>query len=183
MEFWPAYFIFLLETVQTALTGADLYYWFVEGFGKLHYLLDSHFSPIDGMAINVPILLTVQGFYIYRIWTLNKRWWWLCVIIIIVRMFLFRRLTYPPCLKSFLWSFLYYKPSQLQRVGLLWVVPSSTFVTTTNVERRRLRFMNSRLRGRFYSYDIKLSHYAGLLIDRNLRCGFLWAHWRIFWSQ
>jgi hypothetical protein len=28
-----AYSIFFLESAQTVLSGADLYYWFVEGFG------------------------------------------------------------------------------------------------------------------------------------------------------
>jgi hypothetical protein len=32
------YFVFLLETVQTALTGADVYYWFAVGFGDLEGL-------------------------------------------------------------------------------------------------------------------------------------------------
>ncbi|KAI0258748.1 hypothetical protein BC834DRAFT_974856 [Gloeopeniophorella convolvens] len=29
------YSVFILETVQTALTGADAYYWFISGFGNL----------------------------------------------------------------------------------------------------------------------------------------------------
>ncbi|KAI0270138.1 hypothetical protein BGY98DRAFT_1100893 [Russula aff. rugulosa BPL654] len=29
------YTVFLLETVQTALSGADLYYWFAAGFGDM----------------------------------------------------------------------------------------------------------------------------------------------------
>ena len=36
-----AYFVFLLETVQAALTGADVYYWFMAGFGDLEDLKKS----------------------------------------------------------------------------------------------------------------------------------------------
>ncbi|KAH9032046.1 hypothetical protein EDB85DRAFT_1289153 [Lactarius pseudohatsudake] len=41
-----AYFVFVLETVQTALTGADMYYWFVDGFGDVERLAHSHFSSV-----------------------------------------------------------------------------------------------------------------------------------------
>ncbi|KAH8984013.1 hypothetical protein EDB92DRAFT_1888488 [Lactarius akahatsu] len=45
-----AYFVFLLETAQTALTGADVYYWF-----------NSHFAPIDIPIITAVISFIVQG--------------------------------------------------------------------------------------------------------------------------
>ncbi len=81
----PAYFVFLFETAQTALTGADVYYWFIAGFGDLNRLRNSNFSAIDSPTIDAFISLIVQGFFCYRIWTLNKRMWWLCLIIAIVR--------------------------------------------------------------------------------------------------
>src|SRR6266853_1765566 len=84
-----AYFVLVLETIQTALNGADVYYWFVAGFGDMNRLANNHFSAIDGPTLDTPISLIVQGFYCYRIWTLNKRWWWLCVVIAIVRAFPF----------------------------------------------------------------------------------------------
>ncbi|KAH8995474.1 hypothetical protein EDB92DRAFT_208393 [Lactarius akahatsu] len=79
-----AYFIFLFETVQTALTGADVYYWFMVGFGDLNRLRNSNFSAIDSPTIDAFISLIIQGFFCYRIWTLNKRMWWLCLIIAIL---------------------------------------------------------------------------------------------------
>ena len=88
-EFRLAYFIFILETVQTVLSGSDVYYWFVAGFGDMSRLRHTHFASINGSVLDAPISLIVQGFYCYRIWTLNKRWWWLCVVIAIVRMFSF----------------------------------------------------------------------------------------------
>ncbi|KAF8470498.1 hypothetical protein DFH94DRAFT_637689, partial [Russula ochroleuca] len=80
------YFVFVLETVQTALTGADLYYWFAAGFDDIDRLRNhNNFSAIDSPTMDAPISLIVQGFYCYRIWTLNKRLWWLCSVIAIVR--------------------------------------------------------------------------------------------------
>ncbi|KAI9467405.1 hypothetical protein BJY52DRAFT_67195 [Lactarius psammicola] len=78
-----AYFVFVLETVQTALTGADVYYWFVAGYGNVERLGHSHFSPIDTPIMTGAISLVVQGYYCYRIWILmNKRpSSWICWII------------------------------------------------------------------------------------------------------
>jgi hypothetical protein len=88
-ECWSAYFIFLAETVQTALTGADVYYWFMAGFGDPSRLKKSNFSAIDSPTADAIISFIVQGFFCYRIWTLNKKVWWLALIIAIVRMFSF----------------------------------------------------------------------------------------------
>jgi hypothetical protein len=88
MNFLTAYIIFLLDTVQTALTGADVYFWFIAGFGNVERLKDSNFSPIDSPTIDAFISLIVQGFFCYRIWTLNKRALWICLLIAIVRMLL-----------------------------------------------------------------------------------------------
>jgi hypothetical protein len=74
-----------METVQTALTGADVYFWFMAGFGDLERLKKSNFSPIDSPTIDAVISLIIQGFFAYRIWTLNKRALWLSLLIIVVR--------------------------------------------------------------------------------------------------
>ncbi|KAH9066219.1 hypothetical protein EDB87DRAFT_1573837 [Lactarius vividus] len=39
---------------------------------------------LDSPTIDAFISLIVQGFFCYRIWTLNKRMWWLCLIIAIL---------------------------------------------------------------------------------------------------
>jgi hypothetical protein len=78
-------FIFILETTQTALTGADVYYWFMAGFGDLDGItLNSRFTPIDLPMIGGTVALVVQLFFCYRINTLNKRLWWLCTVIAVV---------------------------------------------------------------------------------------------------
>jgi hypothetical protein len=79
-----AYSVFLLETAQTALTGADVYYWFMAGFGDVEGLKKSRFSPIDIPTMGGLISLIVQVFFCYRIWKLNRRLWWLCVVIAVV---------------------------------------------------------------------------------------------------
>ncbi|KAI0280488.1 hypothetical protein BGY98DRAFT_963681 [Russula aff. rugulosa BPL654] len=82
-----AYFCFLVETLQTALNGADVYYWFIEGFGNVERLQDSHFAPIDIPIIHALISFIVQVYFCYRIWVLSKRRSsWLCVLILIVSM-------------------------------------------------------------------------------------------------
>ncbi|KAH9039081.1 hypothetical protein EDB85DRAFT_2141333 [Lactarius pseudohatsudake] len=75
------YSVFLVETVQTALTGADLYYWFVSGFGNLGHLT-VHLSGFDVPIIGSVVSLTVQVFFVYRIWVLSGRSsWFLCLTI------------------------------------------------------------------------------------------------------
>lgn len=90
-----AYFSFLLETVQTALTGADVSYWFIEGFGNVERLQDSHFAAIDIPIIHSTISFIVQQYFCYRIWTLNRRSSKLCILIALVRV---KSPFYPNCL-------------------------------------------------------------------------------------
>jgi len=69
------------------LTGADVNYWFIQGFGNVEQLKDSHYAPIDIPIIDSIISLLVQEYFCYRIWTLNKRLSWFCIVIAIVRSF------------------------------------------------------------------------------------------------
>jgi len=74
--------VFLLETLQTALSGADLYYWFASGFGDMNHLASPYASPFDTPIMGSLVALCVQIFFVYRIWVLGKRAaWWLCVLI------------------------------------------------------------------------------------------------------
>jgi len=72
-----------LETTQTALTGADAYFWLVNGFGDLSELQKSHFSPIDVPIMAAVISFIVQMYFNYRIWTLIRNVW-LCSVIAVV---------------------------------------------------------------------------------------------------
>ncbi|KAI9453626.1 hypothetical protein BJY52DRAFT_1396831 [Lactarius psammicola] len=76
------YSVFLVETLQTALSGADMYYWFVSGFGNMDHLASAYVSAFDVPIIGSIVSLTVQFFFVYRIWILSGRSsWFLCLII------------------------------------------------------------------------------------------------------
>jgi hypothetical protein len=84
-HWYKVYTIFLLETIQTAFTGADLYYWFVSGFGNINHLQSPYLSSFDVPIIGSVVSLAVQFFFAYRVWVLSdKKSSWLCVIICIV---------------------------------------------------------------------------------------------------
>ncbi|KAH9035520.1 hypothetical protein EDB85DRAFT_2143686 [Lactarius pseudohatsudake] len=76
------YSVFLIETLQTALTGADLYYWLVSGFGNLERLTSPHLSGFDVPIIGSIVSMAVQFFFVYRIWVLSGRssWFLICSI-------------------------------------------------------------------------------------------------------
>ena len=67
------YSVFLVETAQTVLTGVDLYYWFVSGFGNLDHISSPYLSAFDVPIIGSIVSLTVQSFFVYRIWILSGR--------------------------------------------------------------------------------------------------------------
>ena len=71
--------------MQTALSGADLYYWFASGFGNMEHLATPYASPFDTPIMGSVVSLSVQFFFVYRIWMLSKkRSWWYCVVICLV---------------------------------------------------------------------------------------------------
>ncbi|KAF9463517.1 hypothetical protein BDZ94DRAFT_1192579 [Collybia nuda] len=77
------YGTFLFETVQTALSTADLYYWFASGFGNMLHLDSVYVSPWDTPFLCGIIAAVVQCFFAYRIWKLRTTYWWLCVLIVL----------------------------------------------------------------------------------------------------
>jgi hypothetical protein len=82
---FTVYAVFLLETLQTALSGSDLYHWFVSGFGNMDLLSSPHLSAIDVPVIGSLVSLVVQLFFVYRIWVLSgKSSWLLCLLICLV---------------------------------------------------------------------------------------------------
>jgi hypothetical protein len=76
--------VFFLETVQTILSGADLYYWFASGFGNFNHLTSPFASSFDAPIMGSVVSLCVQFFFVYRIRVLSERSRWLCVIIYLV---------------------------------------------------------------------------------------------------
>ena len=74
-----------LETLQTALSGADLYYWFAAGFGNTEHLAEAFVNYLDLPIMGSIVSLSVQFYFSYRIYKLSKkRSWWLCVVICLV---------------------------------------------------------------------------------------------------
>ena len=79
------YVVFFLETLQTALSGVDLYYWFGSGFGNMDHLVDPYAASFDVPIIGSIVSGAVQYFFVYRVWVLSDRKsWWLCLIISVV---------------------------------------------------------------------------------------------------
>lgn len=79
------YSVLFIETLQTALSGADLYYWFVTGFGDMNHLASPYASAFDVPIIGSIVSLTVQFFFAYRVYVLGDReYWWLSGLICLV---------------------------------------------------------------------------------------------------
>jgi hypothetical protein len=78
--------VFVLEMVQTALTGADVFYWFASGYGDLNRLATPFASAIDVPIIESIVSAMVQFFFAYRVWILsNKKWWPFTLICLVSR--------------------------------------------------------------------------------------------------
>ncbi|KAI0267861.1 hypothetical protein BC834DRAFT_62169 [Gloeopeniophorella convolvens] len=75
------YFVFIIETVQTALTGVDIYYWFAKGFGNVLHLNNVYISFADTPITAGFITFIIQSFFCYRIWVLENSLWWLATAI------------------------------------------------------------------------------------------------------
>jgi hypothetical protein len=76
--------VFVLETVQTVLTGADVYYWFASGYGDLNRLATPFASAIDIPIMGSIVSAMVQFFYAYRVWIVSNKKWWLFTFICLV---------------------------------------------------------------------------------------------------
>jgi len=74
---------YIFEVVQTAMTAADLYYWFASGYGNMIHLGNVYISPADTPVLCGIIAAVVQCFFAYRIFTLRRSYLWICVLIIL----------------------------------------------------------------------------------------------------
>ena len=71
------YGIFFLETVQTVLSGADLYYWFAVGLANIYPDDPTNYvkpfaSFFDMQIVGSVVSLSVQLFFVYRIRVLSR---------------------------------------------------------------------------------------------------------------
>ncbi|KJA23713.1 hypothetical protein HYPSUDRAFT_39549 [Hypholoma sublateritium FD-334 SS-4] len=77
------YTCYIIEVVQTAMTSADLYFWFATGYGNVTHLGNVNISPVDTPVLCGIIAAIVQCFFAYRIFTLRRSYLWICVLIIV----------------------------------------------------------------------------------------------------
>jgi hypothetical protein len=72
-----AYAVFVLETVQTVLSGADAYYWFASGYGDLNRLATPFVSAIDVAIMGSIVSAIVQSFSVIESggFLLSSAWW------------------------------------------------------------------------------------------------------------
>jgi hypothetical protein len=76
--------VFVLETVQTMVTGADVFYWFASGYGDLNRLATPFASATDVPIMESIVSAMVQFFYAYRVWILSNKKRWLFTLICLV---------------------------------------------------------------------------------------------------
>ncbi|KAI9428716.1 hypothetical protein H4582DRAFT_1817399 [Lactarius indigo] len=121
------YSVFLVETLQTALSGADLYYWFVSGFGNIDHLTTPYESPFDVPIIGSVVALTVQIFFVYRIWVLSRRSsWFICLFICLVS----RYISLVPIF--------YFLASQFSMVAAVAAIYGGVYVSLVHPESRAI---------------------------------------------
>ena len=73
--FLTVYSVFIIDTVQTIMTGVDAYYWFGTGFGDLTHLGNVYISYVDVPILGSVLALLGQMFLCYRIYILSKNKW------------------------------------------------------------------------------------------------------------
>ncbi|KAI0043609.1 hypothetical protein FA95DRAFT_1563148, partial [Auriscalpium vulgare] len=73
--------VFILETIQTAMSIAEVYHWYADGFGDMATLERTYISPIDTPLITSLVSFVVQTFYCYRIYVLKPTLCWLSSLV------------------------------------------------------------------------------------------------------
>ncbi|KAF8883645.1 hypothetical protein CPB84DRAFT_1789931 [Gymnopilus junonius] len=74
---------YIVEVVQTAMTAADLCFWFASGFGNMNHLGNVNISPVDTPILCGIIAAVVQCFFAYRIYNLRRSLLWVSVLIVL----------------------------------------------------------------------------------------------------
>ena len=161
----------MVETIQTGLNGADIHYWFVDGFGDPERLGHSHYSPVDIALVITVTSFAVQSYFCYQIWTLSRRSLWLCFIIALVRVPDSACIVHVP--DALIQS------SLAQAGGGLWLsISVSTIYTPTKGRYRALSdpsFRRSRLGGMWsrsqlysYAYSFRVKWPYDLIVCRQM---------------
>ncbi|KAI0000790.1 hypothetical protein BJV74DRAFT_794274 [Russula compacta] len=113
--------IFLLETAQTALSCADLFYWFISGYDNPAHLTSPYMGAIDVPIIASVVSLVVQFFYAYRIWILSaKQSGWFCLLIC-----LFSTIDAAAAFTGGIYTHIHDKfahGGKLKAIGIIWLI-------------------------------------------------------------
>ncbi|KAF8073437.1 hypothetical protein FPV67DRAFT_746656 [Lyophyllum atratum] len=80
------YGTYIFECVQTAMTAADLHYWFASGYGNMTHLLDPYIAPLDTPIMCGILAAVVQCFFAFRIFKLRRSYLWICILIFLTAM-------------------------------------------------------------------------------------------------
>ncbi|KAF9525793.1 hypothetical protein CPB83DRAFT_817970 [Crepidotus variabilis] len=88
--------VYALETAATIMTISDTYQWLAKGFGNVKGLDNVFLSPIYTPIMGPIIAGTVQMFYGYRIFKIERKAWPVSVFISLVPLIP----TLPPCLSD-----------------------------------------------------------------------------------
>jgi len=78
------YTAFIIESTQTAMCAADLYFWYGTGFGNLNHLGNVNVSPVDTPLLCAMVAAIVQCFFAFRIVTLRRSFLWIAVLIVLL---------------------------------------------------------------------------------------------------
>ncbi|KAJ7135994.1 hypothetical protein C8R44DRAFT_869687 [Mycena epipterygia] len=81
---WLVYLIFLVETVMTALNGADMYNWFAAGFGDILSFAKPGISPFYTPIMGSVMAWVVQWFFCYRIYIIRRESLYFCIFIALI---------------------------------------------------------------------------------------------------
>jgi len=81
---WLVNVVFIMDLAATAMCFADMYHWFGTGFGNIIALNDIFLSGFDTPMIGAFIAALVQGFYCFRLWTINKYTLPVCIVVILL---------------------------------------------------------------------------------------------------
>lgn len=78
------YGVFSVDTASTIMNVSDSFHWFAKGFTDILALDNVQLSPADTPLMGALIAATVQTFYAYRIFKIDRRAWPVSVLVTLV---------------------------------------------------------------------------------------------------
>ncbi|KAJ3566022.1 hypothetical protein NP233_g7262 [Leucocoprinus birnbaumii] len=66
------HFLFILDSAQTFMTMADIFFWFVRNYGDYQKMFVFNLAAVDGPLLDAIIAVTVQLVYCWRMWKIGR---------------------------------------------------------------------------------------------------------------